>query len=901
MKSLVVNRWLPLLLALLAGKAAVLGAVPPLELITQPGRVELATAQQKLVFARRADGVFVLTTFVRDGRDWRALFDAGRPLLEGPSFGLQPTGYAVLTNSPEQKIIEFAGRHRQPDYDWTYRVEATTNSPLFRFVIICHLPVPLPLAPSQPVVALWMKRASPAFHLDQGPDSIYGSAGIPHGYGFPAAYLWDDGREAAIFFNMTPMLWMRPDGVCRFHDVRIMTRSERDQTGLGMHFKRVSGAQLTAGELAVEFFLHQSVRPAKPTGLEALDTTVRAFAPLHPAASVFPVNHLTGGSVSWEQFARQAMAGLMAGPEICGELKASWRDGPLELVPARETMIVHPGAPMANTNQARQAWDFSTVNNHLTPWLLLARLNGNTNALRLALQKKDALPRFYDPRSRLIRHGTRQPAHVGDLEMTWQNLFFHEETLRAAAATAPQDFNPAVVGRFLMATAGLRELAGNVDYVFPQWFDPYQKQPVVQNDVKKLGVVREPWQAGAYAHLMMQAFQMTGDKEFLLEARRAIEVLMERTQFHVHNEVYDRSYADPAEFPITELFGNAYGIAGAYRLYEATGETKFLRYSRDFLNTLLRLTFWYEDETDPVSRDLRNAGLFYPHGGAHVATPWETAEAHLMIAWTLKHDREHPLTDLLLKLSNLNRINSFYFFPAAWSDTVRAHDLPRRRDLGQYFPIEPFYCLEGTGGHRGQTAAYMAGLALWNDWLYEALAETTDRGVMVLNLDAMEDYEAALTGAERHFLVFNLGPTNRTFRVVHKHLPDAGYLVTVGEREEHHSAAELARGLPLTLRAGEHLRLTLRQSDHHSRQLRLQQQQDAQGALAHCYQMLQEQAAEQGISTLPPQSTQTFMQARKACVNGFYTDAYAAALRLLREISTGRNPSNGKMKQDGYP
>lgn len=848
---------LALWLALLAGETDSPGA-PPLELSTQPGRVELVNAGQKLVFAHTAEGTFALTTFVLEGREWRALFDAGRPLLEGPSFGFQPSACAVLTNTPEQKRVEFTGHHRQPDYAYTLRVEADARSPLFRFLITCQLPSPLPLSTPQPVVALWRTRAAPAFHLDQGPDSIYGAAGIPHAYGFPAAYLWDEGREAAVFFNLTPMHWMRRDGVCRFHDVRIMTRAERGQTGLGMHFKKVSGPQLPAGELTVEFFLYQGARPAQPKGLEALDTMIRAFAALHPAASVFPVNHLTGRPASWGQFARRTLADLMAGPEICAELNAPWRDEPLALVPAQPTMIVHPGAIMANTNDTRQRWDFSTVNNHLTPWLLLARLHDDTNALRLGLQKKDALPRFYDPRARLLRHGTRQPPHVGDLEMTWQNLFFHEETLRAAAASGA--FNPAVAGRFLMATAGLRELAADTDYVFPQWFDPYRKQPVAQNDVKKLGIVREPWQAGAYAHLMMQAFRMTGEQPFLAEARRAIETLLERMQFRVRNEVYDRHYTDPAEFPITELFGNAYGIAAAYRLYEATGEAKFLRYSRDFLNTLLRLTFWYEDETDPISRQLHNAGLFYPHGGAHVATPWETAEAHLMIAWALQHDRAHPLTPLLLRLSNLNRLNAFHFFPAAWTDPVLALDPSSHKAAGAYFPIEPFHSLEGDG-HRGPTAAYMAGLALWNDWLYEALAEATDHEIMVLNLAAPEDFEAALTGLERSFLVFNPGPTDRAGRLLFKHLPAGDYLLTADAHEERLSAAELRRGRPLTLRPGEHLRLTLRHNDHARRAVQLQAQQSAQNALAQGYWHLQERAVDGGSKSVAPEALRRFSRA----------------------------------------
>jgi hypothetical protein len=850
------------------------GETSKLTLSADNARVELATEQQKLVFSR-TDGVFVLTTFVRTGEQWRAMFDAGRPLLEGPYFNLHPTRYTVQADLPERKAVEFRGRHLHPDFDWEMRVEAAADSPLFRFAITCHLPEPLMLDAPQPFVALWMRNAKPAFQLDQGPDSIYGIAGIPHCYGFPAAYLWDEGREAAVFFNMTPMRWMQPDGVARFHDVRIMTRNESGQAGLGMHFKKLSGRRLPAGEMAIEFFLYQGTRAEKPTGMEALDTTIQAFAPLHPAESVIPRDQLTGDFAGWEQFARHAMADLSS-PQAMSEISATWHDEPLALVAPQETMIVHPSA---------QQWDYSTVNNHLTPWLLLARLHGDADALRLGQRKVDALPRFYDPSSRLIRHGTRQPPHVGDLEMCWQNFFFHGETLRAASATGSRDFNPAMAGRFLMATAGLQNLAKNVGFVFPQWFDPYLKQPVIQNDMKQLGIVREPWQVGAYARLMMQAFEITGETKYQTEAQQAVEVLMERMKFHVKNDIYDRQYEELAEFPVTELFGNAWGIAAAYRLHEVTGNPKFLRYSRDFMNVLLRLTPWYEDETDPVSRELRSAGLFFPHGGAHVATPWETAEAHLMIAWTLKHDREHPLTALLLKLSNLNRTNSFYFFPATWTEPVLALDgqLPA---WGRYFPIEPFYCLEGTGGHRGQTAAYMAGLALWNAWLYESLAEASDREIMVLNLDALESYEEAISGVEQHFLAYNPGRTTRSFHLLFRHTPDADYLVKIGVHEQVHPGAELRRGVSLTLNPGEHVRITVRRSDFRECQSRLHQQQTAQNLVSHAYQLLQQRAVNRGNAAVLSQDIQAFADALSACRAGRYADACVKAGRIVHEYQT---------------
>lgn len=864
---------------------------PPLTLSADSSRVELATERQKLVF-RRTDGEFELTTSVWTGQQWRALFDAGRPLLEGPMFHLQPTEFTVQADTADRKVVEFRGCHLQPDYDWEMRVEAVADSPLFRFTINCHLMESLSLDAPQPVVALWMRKTAPAMHLDQGPDSIYGSAGIPHGYGFPAAYLWDDEREAAVFFNMTPMRWMKPDGVARFHDLRIMTRNDSGEAGLGMHFKNLSGPHLPAGEMAIEFYLYQGPRAEMPTGLQALDTMVRVFAPLHPAESVCPRDQLTSDVARWEHFARQAIRDLSS-PQAMADIPAAWQDEPLALVPSQDTMLVHPSA---------EQWDFSTVNNHLTPWLILTRLDGDSAALRTGVHKVNALPRFYDPRAQLIRHGTRQPPHVGDLEMCWQNFFFHGETLRAASATGAADFNPAVAGRFLMATAGLQDLAEHVGFNFPQWFDPYQKQPAIQNDVKQLGIIREPWQAGAYAHLMMQAYEITGDTKYQAAAQRAVEVLMERLEFRVTNDIYDRHYADVAEFPVTELFGNAWGVTAAYRLYEATNDPKFLRYSRDFMNVLLRLTPWYEDETDPVSRELRSAGLFYPHGGAHVATPWETAEAHLAIAWTLKHDCEHPLTELLLKLSNLNRTNSFYFFPATWTEPVLALDDLPRPAFGRYFPIEPFYCLEGTGGHRGPTAAYMAGLALWNAWLYESLAEASDREILVLNLDALENYDCAISGVERHFLAYNPSQTKRAFRLICHHVADADYLVTMGVQEQVVRAADLQQGVSLTLEPREYRRITIRRSDYREGLVKLHQQRKSQNLVSHAYQVLQDRAVQDGRTSVSRQDVQAFANALSACRAGRYDDACVEAERIdfavphAGESDTGADESPGNKR-----
>jgi hypothetical protein len=106
------NNWLPLSIVLTACCATTLCAAPPLALVAEPDRVELSSAGQKLLFARTAAGDFAMTTLAWDGREWQTLFDAGRPLLDGPLFGGQPNRYAVVNASSDRKAVEFTGRRR---------------------------------------------------------------------------------------------------------------------------------------------------------------------------------------------------------------------------------------------------------------------------------------------------------------------------------------------------------------------------------------------------------------------------------------------------------------------------------------------------------------------------------------------------------------------------------------------------------------------------------------------------------------------------------------------------------------------------------------------------------------------------------------------------------------------
>lgn len=855
--------------------------------------IELRHGDQRIVF-NRGDAGYVLSTFVRNNDRWEPLFDARRPIISGAEFNLAASDCEIVADEPNRKVLRLRGTRSDPTYDWDLLVEARAQRPMTKFTFTAHLKSALQLSAPEPTIAFWMNRPSAELTIDQGPSSIYGSAGIPHNLGFPAAYLWDAGKEAVVFFNFTPMTWFSQRGVQRFYDLQIMNRAQDGATGIGMHTLKLSGKQIPAGDMVIEWHLYSASRPTKPTKLQALDTMIRVCAPEHPATSVFPRDRVADRDVSWTDFARNAIDDLMKPKVGTWTAPANWTDEPMRLVDPVTEVVGHGGTADGTSG------DFSCNNNHLSPSILFARVTDDAGKLDFARRLVRCLPLYYDPKAQMIRWGTREPPQVGEFEMSWQNFFFNVETLRSSDAMPLADFNPAINGRFIMGADSLVRFAHNVDYVFPQWLNPYKKVPVIQQDVPKLGKVREPWQAGTYAYLMLKAHELTGKPEYLQEAKESIDTLLTKMRYTESNDVYTRSYIDPVDFPITELFGQTYGIVAANRIYEQTRDERYLNYSRAFLDTLLRLTFWSEDETDPISRQLRNAGLFYPHCGAHLCCPWETNEAYIGITYAIEHDRTNPILPLLLKLSNLNRINSFYFYPATFTPDVAALDPKRRQDVGLYWPIEPFYGFEAQGGQRGNTAAYMSCNALWNYWMYEALATADDRDVLVLNTDILDNYEEAVRGAERHLVVFNPTDSPRKFSVRLNAVRSGKYEVDfddgAGKSPEKRSAddAELRKGLALQLQPMQYERLTIRHEQVEQMKQQVAAARGAQRALSFAYARLQQVGTAAGEKSASDERLsklrQAFIDAQKQ-----YRDAnYRAAEKMGREVVLALDGKKGE-------
>lgn len=1014
-------------------------------------QVQIANSSQEAIFTKNAAGAFLLNTYVNNGGVWQTMFNSQLPVIQGTDFNLYPTAYTIVNNSASDISVQFSGTQPTLKYTWTMLVEAKTGSPLLHFQVSISSSNAITLNGLEPQPGLAMNVSSVPVSLDQGPGNIYtGTASAYPGNGFPAAYLWSGGEEAAIYFNMSPVTWMSTGNLDRFNNVQTAAFSTSGKTELGLDVLSRSGNSIPAGtEVLYDFDLYAAANATQPTLTQALNTMVNVFAPLYQVASILPANQINPGQTNWTTFAAGLSSDLMMDGLVYGDISLVPQTGSLNfssvnlpnggtaplsnygwtMLPGYGTAIPqvwHPyvtstdfssvnplaapatgnyvgfiqepgggcetpvGSILANTtytitvaignrfaegegdwsiqlwagpgtsgttflnqtfsaqsgvnhpvaggwanntvtfssasnpavvgqnlfiridnyngshpgtiffNNIRVAgslgplasgwqdtplfpedtvsvlrvsndyvdgtgsadrtnptgsWDFATVNNYLAPWIAYEQLNPNTSLLKFIDTKVQDLPLFYDPQSNLIRYGTDITGALGSYEMSWENFMFSQETDSVYNMLPANEFDPAIAGKFLMGLSGLIQLAHANNYIFPQWFLADSKAPATQQDQPQLGTVYEPWQAGTYAWLMVQGYDITGNTTYLTEAETALNDLLGGSMHYtVDNSVYNINYTDPTQFPITEIFGNAWGIAAAQELYNITGNATYQTYSTNFFDSLMRMNMWYESDlsVDPVDQALQNLGMFRDQGGSDEPSPWENIEALLPMTVALK-DNSTP-SDLMLRVFDDQRINDFYFYPAVYTSQDAA-PASVMNSAASYIPIEDFHTYEqGNANGSLGSATYMSGMSFWNYLMYEAYATSSNQNVMVLNLDAVDGYQQAVNSANRDFIVYNPPGATATTTIQMQNLTPGQYILTIANpsgatTSEPYSSTALEAGISLSLAPDSYMRLTLVSAQAGTLDATLSQVQAAENAISYAYQLLQQAATSQGVTS----------------------------------------------------
>ena len=796
------------------------GVAPAVEVESIGAGVRIAGTTQAWHAERGADGLFRLRCEVRapnaDGVPaWRPLFDAGLPLVGGADFDLLADEAVGERTGPGAAAILLRGRQRRHGFDWDARVDLDDRSGLARVRVRCRLEAALVLRGLEPEFALWMDRPAVDVALDQGTASIdAGTADRRWGNCFPAALVWDDGVEVAMFVAAEALDWMSPRNLYRFRDCRVASWSDpvAGRTALGLRVVTRNFHELGPGDVTWDAWIAAAATP-RPTRAEALARVVRTFASLHPTTAAPLVDRLTGLPAAWGTIAAGVDEDLRRRGVVCDtvDLPVPWTDAPLfpedrvdRLPVATDVALASACDPSRDRERVVDGWDFTTCHGGLGLWLVHDRLRPDPVRHRFLAEKVRAMRLFLDNDLGLIRHGTRLPPHVGDKEMAWQSLMNAIETARVWRTLDRGDVDPAIGGMALVGTDGLVDVALRNDRLLPQWYDPVSGEPLVQADQPELGVVREPWQLGSHAWLLTEAAAIDGDARRLEEARSALDRIFAPLEWRVTNDRYDVAYGDPADHPVTEIFGHAWGVAACARLEAIDGDARWRERGDAFLDVLLRQSSWYESalRDDPRDRAVRNAGLFRNHAGAFTGSPWENAEAALALSVRLRFDllSGRAPREPLLAIENLQRLNAATFFPRCCPDEAlacaRLADHPATS-----LPIEDAYTPEHGGLHGGTgRVAYMAGSAFAWELLFDALARADDPAVMLMNLDAIEGCAASLRGIERHFVAYNPLGEGRTATVTFLHLPAGRYRFAAGDHAAVETTADaLAAGMRIDL------------------------------------------------------------------------------------------------------
>lgn len=905
-----------LLLGLFSGAVGARETSGVLSLQQDAHRVELTNRSQKLVLADTGSG-YQLSTFVLVGNTWEPMFDAGTPLIQGSAFDQYPTEYRVLSDSADKIQVELTGHHPTEGYDFTMTIEATADSPLFHFTIVNHLEAPLGVSGRQPTVMLWMDeptgetvsvyQESPNYH-SLG-DSVYWNSC------FPAAYVWADGKESAVFFNMEPMDWFSfQNGVNRFKSVQVRCSQRDGLWGIGMDLRKEMGSSTTiaAGDMVVDFYLYGAARRQAPSKLDALGVVVDEFGRCVPSEPVKEaVNFVDPENTSYQSLAENIAQQLMIEnvtyrmmPFHTNKTDLTpgvWTDAPLfpedtitEVVHRPDYATYGAYTPDRDRTEDDIYGDWNCCNNALIPWIAYERLNPDETQHTFIDTAVESLKVYYDSDAKLIRSYECSDDYRNTfVEFMFQNPLMSIGTLKASQLRAAEDFDAALSGKYLMGLEGLIEVAHNCNYQFPQLFSARDKTPATSLDEPALGSPYDVWAAGLYAYDMCMAYTYTGRERYLEEAKNAIDALFEGMELVIDNSVFHTVIDDPYDFPVNEVSNSAYGAAAAQWLYQLTGETKYMEYGEDMRNITLRLVNWYESalRDDPKDQALNSASLSHAFATADSPCPWENIYTYLPLLMELKNE-DMETSELLLKLLNLFRNNNKYFYGPMWDPDVFESAADYQAHQAGYLPSEDFYKAEnGTLNGLNGPSVYMSNNVFYAYLMFEAFATASDSDILAVNLDYNDQTQEMIEGIERNFIVYNPTDESKTFTLSFQHLAESPYALTVkvGQDEERTSktAAQLESGISMTLAPGAYGRVSLQATD----EVLLRQfyeTQAAQATLSMTYQRLQETARDNGVTDPLLDRKAEYQQAVSLYQDTSYAQAAEAAADVLSQLPSGQ-------------
>jgi uncharacterized protein (DUF1810 family) len=658
--------------------------------------------------------------FVRVGKsdEWKPSTLAGVPLVTGVSFRLVTSrvrreGLQVRCEGK----AEAEGLDGRPlGYDWDAEITAFGDDhpdPWVRFRTTLHLPAPLRLQQKsslEPQIITWLSSTSTLMEGQSGSwrrvlleQPTRNSLGT-YGNDLPAVYLLDQtvGVETLMYFDLSDMNWMSTENLPRFLVYRCSSFSqiERDGTqrlGVGLLADQATGDVLPQGDINFTYWLLQRPMTRLLTAQESAARWMQALLPLFEEKLTWPPC-----ATSWKEFATGTVEDLQ--DKSAAQIEAKGHTGLRAYVKASSQLW----------NESADNFELMTVADVLWPSLLYLQLHPSPGYEHECNDLLADLPTFYHSDTHSISNDfTRKPDERADSWYPFENSLIKYPVIGSLAGSKE------ITDQFLDAFRTAQKIAQQYNYLFPIYYQVATLRAEGAGTNYAVG--------GLYAWAAILANKLTGEAQYLEEARRAIHVL----------------YTVPAERLFHEPQELAYGALAAAELGMAE-EAKYLLYEE------LRMFYWYSDPSQR-SHDIRGmvqaaASILYPAFK-------ENVEAILPWPGVMKRG---IVFEGLLRFMDQQRRNNFYFFEDCSSN--------RKTGPSAFIPYENLGTLElaGMTGNVGKEI-YGAGESIWMYLMFEALGQVSDRELMLVNLDLLDAaHTKEFPPRKLNFILYNPTATARS-------------------------------------------------------------------------------------------------------------------------------------------
>ena len=671
---------------------------PPVEAEDTSASVTIESGNQRLRISPEG-APLTYQNFLRVGNsnnnDWKAATLAGVPLVTGASFPLAAS--RVRHDGSRVRCegnADAEGLDGKPlKYDWDAEIESIAlgddhSDPWVRFRTTLHLPAPLRLQQKssiEPQIITWLSSTSTLMEGQSGSwrrvlleQPTRNSLGT-YGNDLPAVYLLDQtvGVETLMYFDMSDMGWMSIENLPRFLVYRCSSLSqiERDGTqrlGVGLLAGQATGDVLPQGDINFTYWLLQRPMTRLLTVQESVARWMQALLPLFEEKLTWPAC-----ATSWKEFATGTVEDLQ--DKSAAQIEARGYTGLRAYVKASSQLW----------NDAPDNFELMTVADVLWPSLLYLQLHPSPGFENECKDLLADLPAFYHPDTHSISNDfARKPDERADSWYPFENSLIKYPAIGSLAGSKE------IIDHFLDAFRTAQKLAQQYNYLFPIYYQVATLRAEGAGTNYAVG--------GLYAWAAILANRLTGENQYLEEARRAVHVL----------------YTVPAERLFHEPQELAYGALAAAELGMAE-EAKYLLYEQ------LRMFYWYSDPSQ-TSHDIR--GMV--QAAASILYPAFKENVEAILPWTGVMKRG-IVFEGLLRFMDQQRRNNFYFFENC-SDN-------RKRGPSAFIPFENLGTLElaGMTGNVGKEI-YGAGESIWMYLMFEALGQASDRELMLVNLDLLD-------------------------------------------------------------------------------------------------------------------------------------------------------------------